>query len=580
MIRVQWQDGVWLPDVQLALDPHTSRPWAFVSHAHSDHARRHDRTLLTPATAALLAQRQSRSNQTQGRSNKMPGQQEILDYGVSRTLEELGHSMSGHLHLLPAGHILGSAQLFLETDGGSLLYTGDFKIRSGRSCPPAEFCVAETLVMETTFGLPRYVFPPTDEVMGAIVDFCRESLEDGDRPVLLGYSMGKSQEVLAALEGAGLSIFLHESVERLTRVYRELGVALPTTEVFRATEERPGVLLGPPSLRASRLLEQLPRRRVAFLSGWALDPSARYRWGCDAVFPLSDHADYPGLLAAVEMVRPRRVLTLHGFAAEFARDLRERGLEAYALNGPDQLDLGLSGVTVAVSETPSPTPAPAFLQRAGFGRFCLACEEIATRSGQRAKVRVAADFLRKLRGNELSRCALWLTGRPFPRSEEQVLGLGNGLLRRALEEVAGKDGPQVRPIARRLGDLGRAATEILPGKSPGQVAGKRLEIADVQALFYRLSETGNSLASLRLLTEWIGAVTPLEACYLIRLCAGNLRIGLGETLVEEALAEALGRDLVALRETHQRLGDLGKTALLARQNRLPGIRRTSVRVHF
>ena len=83
------------------------------------------------------------------------------------------------------------------------LYTGDFKLRQGRSAEPAEWRQADTLIMETTYGLPRYRFPPTEQVVQQIVAFCRDALEEGAVPVLLGYSLGKAQEILCALAGAG-----------------------------------------------------------------------------------------------------------------------------------------------------------------------------------------------------------------------------------------------------------------------------------------------------------------------------------------------------------------------------------------
>ena len=86
------------------------------------------------------------------------------------------------------------------------------------------------------------------------------------------------------------------------------------------------------------MLEKIPRKRVAMISGWAVDPGAIYRYQVDAAFPLSDHADYTDLMRYVELVQPKRVLTLHGFAAEFARDLRDRGIEAWALSAQNQLE--------------------------------------------------------------------------------------------------------------------------------------------------------------------------------------------------------------------------------------------------
>src|SRR5205085_10747077 len=116
------------------------------------------------------------------------------------------------LMLLPAGHSFGSAQLFVSTGDDSLLYTGDFKLRPGKSAEVAEWRQADTLIMETTFGLPRYQFPPTEQIINQIVAFSREAIEDDEVPVLLGYSVGKAQEILCALDGAGLTPMLHGSV--------------------------------------------------------------------------------------------------------------------------------------------------------------------------------------------------------------------------------------------------------------------------------------------------------------------------------------------------------------------------------
>ena len=92
------------------------------------------------------------------------------------------------------------------------------------------------------------------------------------------------------------------------------------------------------------MVTRIKNRRTAVLTGWAVEPGSRFRYGCDAAFPLSDHADYEDLLRYVELVKPRRVLTLHGFAAEFAADLRRRGVEAWALTGENQLELQLGDV--------------------------------------------------------------------------------------------------------------------------------------------------------------------------------------------------------------------------------------------
>ncbi len=322
MIDVRYERGVHLPAQGLWLDPQGSRDFAFVSHAHSDHTGRHGEAILTDATARLM---RARLGKPTGREHALPFHERIRMRGFE-------------VELLPAGHVLGSAQCLVTADAGSLLFTGDFKLRPGLSCETAAIRHAETLVMETTFGLPRYVFPPTEEVLRDVVEFCIETRKSGATPVLLAYSLGKAQEILAALSAAGLPVLLHHAAWQMTLVYESLGMKFPGAAEYQAGAIRDHVVICPPG---GRMLEEIPRRRVAALTGWALDPRTIYRMKVDAAFPLTDHAGYDDLLRFVDLVNPKRVFTMHGFAAEFAQDLRARGIEAWTLGGVDQLELAL-----------------------------------------------------------------------------------------------------------------------------------------------------------------------------------------------------------------------------------------------
>ncbi len=244
--------------------------------------------------------------------------------------------------LLPAGHILGSAMALIEAEGESLLYTGDFKLRPGLSAEPCEPRAADYLVMETTFGRPQYVFPPPSTVLAEIVRFCRETLDRRETPVLLAYALGKSQALLRGLADAALPLALDESVHRYTRVYEELGQSFPPYTRFEPECAAGHVVLSPPGSAKLEALRASGRIRCAWVTGWALDRGFRFRAKVDAAFPLSDHADYPELLEFVERVQPRRVYTVHGFAADFARTLREMGIDARALGQEEQLDLPLA----------------------------------------------------------------------------------------------------------------------------------------------------------------------------------------------------------------------------------------------
>jgi Cft2 family RNA processing exonuclease len=325
MLEVRYRKGVELPGLGLWLDPGRRQALAFVSHAHSDHVGAHAEVLLTAATALLM----------RARIGGRPIER-TLAYGDSM---ELGKAV---VRLLPAGHITGSAQIHLETEVGSLLYTGDFKLRQSRSAEACQWRQADTLVMETTFGRPKYTLPPTRQVEAEVVDFCRESLAAGQTPVLLAYSLGKAQEAVWMLIENGLVPMLHPATFKMTEICRSLAPGFPGGYVAWNADEIPGrVLLLPPGRAARSALAKAGPVRTAVLTGWALDPGARYRYGCDAAFAWSDHADYPDLLRYVELVQPRRVLTLHGFAAAFATDLRARGIEAWALSEENQLELPL-----------------------------------------------------------------------------------------------------------------------------------------------------------------------------------------------------------------------------------------------
>ena len=267
--EIHHRKGVWLPQIGWWLDAQMRVHRSFVSHAHGDHIARHREVLCTAATSRML-------------SARLPGRREVTTLPFDRP-HALEFGVTATLHA--AGHILGSSQILLESaEHGSLLYTGDFKLRQGLAAETCAVPRADVLIMETTFGLPRYIFPPEAEVIAGIIEFCRKALADGATPVLLCYSLGKSQEVLSALTGANLPIMLHADTFRLTRICEQLGLVFPTHREFSNDEAGGHVILCPP--HAQGLLSRLPARRTAVITGWAVDPSTIYRSRCDAAFPL------------------------------------------------------------------------------------------------------------------------------------------------------------------------------------------------------------------------------------------------------------------------------------------------------
>lgn len=324
-IRLSPCHALHLCDLDLWLDVRRPKPWAFISHAHADHVARHQNILCSPVTAHLLQKR----------------------YRIARErlcIQEFHERLKRDkfvITLLPAGHIAGSAMLHVEDSdsGASLLYTGDYKLRASRSIESASLMAADTLIMESTFGLPRYVLPPATDIEDQIVDFVNATLADGCTPVLLGYSLGKAQEIAAILETHGLPHLQTARVANMTNACREMGMNLREPEVWIGEMPHGHALIAEPQFARNKDCSRISRARSAVMTGWALNPGARFRYGCEAAIPLSDHADFPDLLRTAEMVKARRIFTVHGSTRELATSLRALNFNAWSHHGDDQLEL-------------------------------------------------------------------------------------------------------------------------------------------------------------------------------------------------------------------------------------------------
>ena len=536
--------GLFLPQVNLWMDPQRPQRRAFVSHAHFDHLAAHDEILASPPTAQFLKARTPKGTKIR----EIP----------------FGHPFSlgggAVLKLTPAGHILGSAMAWVERSKPlrtSLLYTGDFKLRQGGSseaCRPLE---ADVLVMETTYGLPRYLFPPARKVMGDILAFCRGAMEDGEVPVLLGYSLGKSQELLAGLAKAALPILLHPSVHRMTGIYRELGVQFPATEVWKKSGKMPSkaVLIFPPQAAHSVQLRGIANRRVAAVTGWAMAPGANYRLGCDVAFPLSDHADHAELKEMVKKVSPREIRTLHGFAAEFAAELREEGWNAWPVAGDTQLSLSLRA-TVRGKEGAAGDSGP--VPKSEFGTFVQTLEDISSTFRTRTKTEKLAELFTSLPPSSLEIAVRMLSGKGVS------LQAGVALIRRGVLEEMKLD-PQVwREAYARHQDSARTVGELLTGRSRPA----RWTLEAVGRELGKLAKERGPMAKLAMVKKIFRAMHPLEGTWLFKIITGGLRAGAQEGLVEAALAKAFHRPVEEVRRAHMLTGDLARAADLAKRGKL------------
>src|SRR5262252_1066123 len=244
--HVTWDKGIWLVGHDLWLDPLTVRDLAFVSHAHTDHTRRHRNALMTGGTHLLLAP----ERRPDGSGLVEPG--EACQVGKATVT------------LFDAGHMLGSAQLLVEHEGHRLLYTGDLKLRHGSNSADTPIPPADVVVIESTYGRPHFRFPDADSVTRAVALWCRRALDARATPVLLANAMGKSQEVMLSLAPYGFEFALEERCVPFARGYEAAGVRLPRWIALDGDPEGRVVVAPPVGKEAVRALG---RYRTALISG-------------------------------------------------------------------------------------------------------------------------------------------------------------------------------------------------------------------------------------------------------------------------------------------------------------------------
>ncbi len=318
--HVTWDRGISLVGHDFWLDPLTVRDLAFVSHAHTDHTRRHRNALMTAATHLLLT------------PERRPHASRLVALGETCRVGE------ATVVLHDAGHMLGSAQLLFEHEGSRLLYSGDLKLRHGGGQPDTPIPCADVVVIESTYGRPHFRFPDPDSVTEQIATWCARALSARATPVLLANAMGKAQEVMLALGPLGFRFALEERCVPFARAYELAGVSLPD---WVPLDEAPGdrVVVAPPA--GKEAIRALARYRTALVSGWAQDASFSRVFGADLAFPFSDHCDFDELLEVIRRSGADKVYTVHGFADDFAKHLRRRGVRAHALHATEQLALAL-----------------------------------------------------------------------------------------------------------------------------------------------------------------------------------------------------------------------------------------------
>lgn len=311
--------GIYCPAADLYIDPWRRVPKAVITHGHSDHAcSGHGHYICTPLTAPVLKHRLGQNNQIS-----------ILPFGQYITVNGV------RISLHPAGHIPGSAQVRVEYKGEVWVVTGDYKLHSDPISEPFEPVPCHTMITESTFGLPIYQWSDPKIIIQDIHQWWRECQERDQLAVMTAYSLGKAQRLISEMDINQGPIFTHKSIEPINEIFRQAGLHLPQTTLVNETHQledlKGGLLIAPPSVLNSNWLQRLGPISDAMASGWMSLRKGRFRRTADRGFALSDHADWPGLLTAIRESGAERVLVTHGFTAQFARYLREIGLDAQAV---------------------------------------------------------------------------------------------------------------------------------------------------------------------------------------------------------------------------------------------------------
>lgn len=301
------------------IDPARPVDRAVITHGHSDHARPGHAAVL--ATAETLAVMRVRLGAGAGDT------QQTLAYGTSLRIGEVD------VTLRPAGHILGSAQVVLEYQGRRAVVTGDYKRQPDPTCAPFEVVSCDLLVTEATFGLPVFRHEPDAREVARLL----KSLSDfPERTHQVGvYGLGKCQRLVALLRRAGYdrTIWLHGALVGMCELYERFGVGLGDLRpVAEADDNLAGeIVLSPPSALGDRWSRRLADPVTALASGWMRVRGRARQRGVELPLVISDHVDWPDLMATIEESGAEEIWVTHGREEAVVHAARKTGRRARAL---------------------------------------------------------------------------------------------------------------------------------------------------------------------------------------------------------------------------------------------------------
>jgi putative mRNA 3-end processing factor len=313
-------EGLYCAPGDFYIDPVRPVARAVITHGHADHARAgHGAVLATPQTLAIMAERNGEGF-TQTR--------QAAAYGETVARDDV------EVTLVPAGHVLGSAQAVVRWKGLTMVVSGDYKRRRDPTCAAFEPVPCDVFITEATFGLP--VFRHPDDA-GEIARLLRSVAQFPERTHMVGaYALGKAQRVIRLLREGGWDkpIYVHGALERLNRLYEDhgvdLGPLLPAT-VDKKQDFAGAIVVGPPSALADRWGRRFNDPVLTFASGWMRVRARARQRGVELPLIISDHADWDELTATVDEIRPGELWITHGREEALARWAELQGIPARAL---------------------------------------------------------------------------------------------------------------------------------------------------------------------------------------------------------------------------------------------------------
>lgn len=315
---LQFNDcGIFCEAGNFYIDPWKPVDDAVITHAHSDHARwGNKRYLAHHLSREVLRYRLGSDIQLQ-----------TVEYG--ERIQKNGVTISFH----PAGHVIGSAQIRVEHKGEIWVVSGDYKLEDDGVSAPFEPVRCHTFISECTFGMPVYKWPAPALVHQDINDWWRLNAQENKTTVIAGYSLGKAQRIIRHLDLSIGTVFLHGAIAYTHEALERNGVKLPEaihiTPNTSKDEIQKGIVLCPPSALGSPWIRKFQPYVFGYCSGWMALRGAKRRMAADRGFILSDHADWDGLIKAIDATGCECVCLTHGYTASFARYLSERGYNAH-----------------------------------------------------------------------------------------------------------------------------------------------------------------------------------------------------------------------------------------------------------